>query len=571
MKNMRRRKNTKGAAFTISDNAELTMGDDSIIALFEQVVSVAQHSGLEPENISILDPIFGKLNEQLSISYIQAVVIAMLIDSNDSLALPQMAGYLGVSNISMMRHLDQINDLIKRRIIYKMTLFDQTVAYVISQEALDAFLCNQPYTPSPISDLTTKEFMAQIEHLFDLNERIDWEFDTLCKELHNLMNENNNLWICKLINNLEPAEQIAFLLFCTNYMHSGDNNMSASVFEPIVPPMHYTNIRSGLENGLSPLITTHLLEYVNSNGMADMSSFLIARNIRERLNHDLDLQWALDEEFSYPDLRNPEDIVSKTMFYNAPEQQALSQLEGLLQEERFQEVKAQLADNGLRQGFAILFYGSPGTGKTETVLQLAKATHRHVMKVDLASLRSKWVGQSEQNIHAIFKRYEAVCKAITPQPILFFNEADGIMSKRTTRIDHSTDKMENTLQNIILDEIEDFNGILIATTNLTSNMDTAFERRFLYKIEFEKPTAETRKKLWQSMLKKLNEETVETLAKKYDLTGGEIENIARLQIVNQIINQKDPDLADLEYFCKMGRIKIQNQLSKTPIGYRKNY
>jgi SpoVK/Ycf46/Vps4 family AAA+-type ATPase len=106
------------------------------------------------------------------------------------------------------------------------------------------------------------------------------------------------------------------------------------------------------------------------------------------------------------------------------------------------------------------------------------------------------------------------------------------------------------MQNIILQEIEDLDGILIATTNLTSNLDKAFERRFLYKVEFHKPDTDVRTKIWRFMLKDLSVDDAHELAQRYDFSGGQIENIARKRIVDYILSGQQPTLSELDSFCK---------------------
>ena len=134
------------------------------------------------------------------------------------------------------------------------------------------------------------------------------------------------------------------------------------------------------------------------------------------------------------------------------------------------------------QGFCCIFYGAPGTGKTETVYKLARQTGRDIMRVDVNKIKSCWVGESEKNIKAAFDRYRNICKNSPLAPILLFNEADAILGIRMEGASNAVDKMENSIQNIILQEMESIEGIMIATTNLTTNLDKAFERRFLYKI-----------------------------------------------------------------------------------------
>ena len=115
----------------------------------------------------------------------------------------------------------------------------------------------------------------------------------------------------------------------------------------------------------------------------------------------------------------------------------------------------------------------------------------------------------------------------------------AIIGKRTMNHDSAADKMENTMQNIILQAMEDLNGILIATTNLQDNMDRAFERRFLYKIQFDRPDAQSRRKIWHTMIPELSNDTVNNLAIKYYFSGGQIENIARHFTIETILKGEE--------------------------------
>jgi SpoVK/Ycf46/Vps4 family AAA+-type ATPase len=205
----------------------------------------------------------------------------------------------------------------------------------------------------------------------------------------------------------------------------------------------------------------------------------------------------------------------------------------------------------MRTGFACLFWGSPGTGKTETSYQIARLTGRDIMSVDIANTKSKWFGDSEKLIKSIFDKYRACVKNCETMPILLFNEADAIFGKRR-HLDEKHNgpaQTENAIQNIILHEIENLNGILIATTNLTGNFDAAFERRFLYKIEFEKPEIEARKAIWHSMIPCLSVEDASILASRFDFSGGQIENIARKSTVHHILDGGNPALEDIINFC----------------------
>jgi len=178
----------------------------------------------------------------------------------------------------------------------------------------------------------------------------------------------------------------------------------------------------------------------------------------------------------------------------------------------------------------IIFYGAAGTGKTITALAIAKSMKKQIISFDCSKILSMYVGESEKNVRKIFDSYKELCLKTKSEPILLLNEADQFLSNRVTGNSSGSEKMHNQMQNIFLEQIERFDGILIATTNLLESIDKAFSRRFNYKIEFTKPTNEQRVKLWSNMLP-LNLPSKETIDLEklatFDLTGGQIEMIIK--------------------------------------------
>jgi len=173
----------------------------------------------------------------------------------------------------------------------------------------------------------------------------------------------------------------------------------------------------------------------------------------------------------------------------------------------------------------IIFYGVAGTGKTMTAMSLAKTLKKPILSFDCSKILSMYVGESEKNVRKIFDDFKDLSKKAKVDPILLLNEADQFLSARSEGAGSSADKMHNQMQNIFLEQIEQFEGILIATTNLLDNIDKAFSRRFNHKIEFKKPGKKQRLRLWQFMLPE-NADYEEGFEirdlTKYDLTGGQI-------------------------------------------------
>ena len=178
----------------------------------------------------------------------------------------------------------------------------------------------------------------------------------------------------------------------------------------------------------------------------------------------------------------------------------------------------------------IIFYGSAGTGKTMTAMSLAKTLKRPILSFDCSKILSMYVGESEKNVRKIFDDFKELSKKAKVDPILLLNEADQFLSSRSQGAGSSADKMHNQMQNIFLEQIEKFEGILIATTNLLGNIDKAFSRRFNYKIEFQKPKRKQRLRLWQFMLPERADFEegfdIENLT-IHELTGGQINLIVK--------------------------------------------
>mgnify|MGYP003423254354 FL=1 len=178
----------------------------------------------------------------------------------------------------------------------------------------------------------------------------------------------------------------------------------------------------------------------------------------------------------------------------------------------------------------IIFYGVAGTGKTLTALALAKSLKKDVLSFDCSKILSMYIGESEKNVRSIFDKYYELRTQTKSEPVLLLNEADQFLSSRASGGVSSSDKMHNQMQNIFLEQIERFDGILIATTNLLENLDKAFSRRFNYKIEFVKPNKAQRLDLWKKLIPSSlpleKDFDIEELA-KYELTGGQIELVIK--------------------------------------------
>lgn len=190
----------------------------------------------------------------------------------------------------------------------------------------------------------------------------------------------------------------------------------------------------------------------------------------------------------------------------------------------------------------IIFYGPPGTGKTMSAVSLAKSLKKRVLSFDCSKILSKYVGESEQNVRKIFDTYKEICKESKTEPVLLLNEADQFLSSRMDTSASGAEKMHNQMQNIFLEQIEQFEGVLIATTNFLEGLDKAFSRRFDFKIEFKKPDFDERVKIWQKIMpENANFEenfSIEKLA-QFTLTGAGIVLVLKNTALKVAVREDD--------------------------------
>ena len=256
--------------------------------------------------------------------------------------------------------------------------------------------------------------------------------------------------------------------------------------------------------------------------------------------------------------KSPDKIPFQKLLFDADTAKQLQPIHKLMQPKIREKINKRTNNN--KQGMSILLYGYPGTGKTEFCLQLAKEHNMPVMEVNVAQIQNKWVGESEKNARKLFRQYEKLRKQSKRECILLFNEADALFSRRVN-VNSSVDAMNNALKNIFLEEMENLNGVILATTNLTGNLDPAFERRFLFKVGFERPNEETTTKIWQQYFKGLPQGEAANLAKRYDFSPGEISNVQRKYVIDKTLGSslKRYDLI----LSIAGNEKIQSQSLNT--------
>ena len=312
----------------------------------------------------------------------------------------------------------------------------------------------------------------------------------------------------------------------------------------------YTKIREITES-TSRLLETNLIVVNSSNFVSDVTITLTTTAIELLLGQDAEM---FIKKHTLKDVISADSIATKQLYFDEKFQKQIDFFQTSLTNEKFTEMQTRLQEMAMPKGVAAVFYGAPGTGKTESVYQIAKATGRDVLYVDISQTKSMWFGDSEKRIKAVFNDYTRLCKKNAVKPILLFNEADAVLGKRKDNNASNVAQTENAIQNIILEQIEKNEGIIIATTNLVDNLDSAFERRFLFKLKFEMPSVAAKKQIWKSKLKWLDDTQASELSARFHFSGGEIDNIARKAIINEVITGNRATLTDLVEYCETERL-----------------
>lgn len=532
---------------TTSKRAQLTL-----MTAFEQLLEKAEGSKLSSEFFRKAKRLTDYLHSELDISPIQAVFLAVILngDRDEHVRMSYISHVLGCKNIHMLSLMKDLYALVKSRLLFCSHRSDD-YGYRVPNAVVDAWNRNERYTPEPISGLNADELMAKLEEMINERDCMNTTYEMFVIELRELIDANLQLPICSGLKGLalndDELSLVAF--FASKLVNDDDNNIIPSQFSDIFEGRTLSRMRNSFVRHSNPLVKRGIIVPNGKEGIFDGTSWQLSDEVCQKMLCDYNVE--RDKEVEDTSLLKAEDITCKTLYYNAAERQQVKRLTELLEQQHFDDIRHRLADKGMRTGFNCIFYGTPGTGKTETVLQLARATGRDIMQVDIPKVKSMWVGESEKNVKGIFDRYRRLVEGRKVVPILFFNEADAIFGTRLEDVQRSVDKMENAIQNIILQEMETLDGILIATTNLTVNLDKAFERRFLYKIEFNQPDVAAKRHIWLSMVPELSKEQASELASTYNFSGGQIENIARKKAVDDILSGRDGvDMDAIRDYCQ---------------------
>lgn len=239
---------------------------------------------------------------------------------------------------------------------------------------------------------------------------------------------------------------------------------------------------------------------------------------------------------------------------------------------------ASLSDNkSIHNSCIILLHGLPGTGKTYLAGVIANELKRPLIYIKANTLRDCYYGNTERIISALFGEMKELISVLKKSPVFLLNEADQIIHRRGGNLSHSCETTENAIQNIFLEELEAFPGILVITTNLVSNLDEAISRRIHYKLEVPFPDAAIRAQLWKIHLPHsipgAADINIKQLAETYAFSGGQISLIVHNACKQALLRGSSAKLtqSDLHFYAGLeARTSFESgseSSRKQPIGF----
>ena len=540
----------------------------TLIKAFASIWQKARRCGLSSEFFASIKPQTDFIQKKLGLKAkgehlkIQCVMLSMLIDVyEETMTCKDMANLLEVSNILMLTYNEDLVMLKELRMINTSMAIrhgERQMGYSVSSDFLEAVKANETYVPRDLSEMTPIQILRLIEKQLDITDNYSEYYDQMVIEVNYLLqNTRHTEFSHRLLDlPLKDEERILFLTAAVQLILREHESISRISYGDILEESFCTEeLCKGINEETGSLSTLDLLENTNSEGIKDLDRFTLTDNALKTVLKEFQYNRQTQRSYSDESLIKPESIAVKQLFYNEEEGSQIKRLADIIDEKRFSEVQKRLQSVGRQPGICALLHGVAGGGKTETVYQLARQTGRSIFMVDVSELKSKWVGESEKQVKALFDKYEQKVKDCTKRgllvPILLFNEADAIMGRRTKGAEHSIDKMENAVQNIILQAMEKFTGIMIATSNLAdTNLDGAFDRRFLIKVNFKKPSIMVKSKIWQSVLHDLSEKDALVLSSRFDFTGGEIDNVVRKLEIDNVLYEQEATLEHIISVCQ---------------------
>lgn len=550
------------------------MEENNIIVALETIHKTSKKSKLQQTTFDPIQVEIQLVSDYFQVNTTEAILLATCFIQScfDSFELPAIIKHFGLEKHSFLKYLESFNLLISKSIVTKTENRHSENDYKLSNHIYD-YIVTQKTIPKELLEIKIKEntfneFLSDMDILSNQKDDEKISYYYFIQKFKDLLNANKHFkLIAFALKNLELVDSFVFFDTILDAMNCGENDFHTGLQSTVDD--FYERKRDSFK-----YINNFLEEKtaLNSLNLIEKDSTTFSNRHRIQLTEKAVLMLKELEGISFEFVEKkdkrliyPDQIQKRNLFYNKDEELQLDPIKKSLSNTSFTKLQSKLKSKNMSVGITTLLYGAPGTGKTESVYQLAKKYNRPIFKVEISETKSMWFGESQKLVKKIFTDYYNFKKTQKVCPILLFNEADAIIGKRKNAGSSSIADTENAIQNVLLEELENFDGILFATSNLVANLDSAFERRFLFKVKFENPSTENAAKIWKSKLPILSVNEALELASQFSYSGGEMENIARKSIMDEIVFGTKPNFERILSFCENEKWSSKNSLIK--IGY----
>lgn len=505
------------------------------------------YSAIFIQDLSEYDPCVDSTTQRVSDQYElttqQIYVLAYLVNRlNDN-----SASYWACSEVEekavTLNLYEDVDDLVRRGFIEKNYEEVFPVGFKLSRNAFLAFQAGTAFCEKSetLIDILTEPISGSI-------------FTAWFRRIERCLNRRCNNGLLTLLENLGVMSyssidvRMVFWLMAKQFL---ENFTQPLAFKGEEMVSEWDIESEGIKKCIGQLVKDGLVDSlpIDSNDNSNETDrFVLSEKVVESLFQGHKELVKYDEMSKYATIIKAQDIVEKDLYFSTTTSEQIDNLWQVLSEEGFRNACDILQRKHRKPGIQALLWGPPGTGKTEVIKQLARRSGRDIILVDFSKLYGSLWGETEKTFRGLFRAYNYVV-LLQDAPILLFNEADSILSQRLSSTEKSIDRSENTVTNILLQGIEDMRGILLATTNLIGNLDKAFDRRFLFKIEIPNPDQAARTRIWKASIPELTEQEAAELGGFFEMSGAQINNVATKRDLAELYYKGSRGLAFIKKLC----------------------
>ena len=436
---------------------------NNIILALETIYKTAEKSELKLDVFATIPVEIKRVCDYFEVNTIEAILLATCFVKScfNVVELPEIIKHFGLENHSFLIYLENFNLLTFKSIVIKTENRNSENNYKLSHHIYDYILAQKSIPKElleiKIKENTFSEFLSDMDILSNLKDDEKINYYYFIQKLKDLLNANIHFKLTEFaIKNLELVDSFVFFDTILDAMNCGENDFNTSLQSTVDD--FYERKRDSfkyINNFLEEKTTLNLLDLIekDSNSFSNRHRIQLTQKavfmLKEWEGISLEFVEKKDKRLIYHD-----QIQKRNLFYNSGEELQLEPIKKSFSNTAFTILQSRLKSKNMSAGITVLLYGSPGTGKTETVYQLAKKHNRPIFKVEISETKSMWFGEIQKLLKKIFTDYYNFKKTQKICPILLFNEADAIIGKRKSAGSSSVSDTENAIQNVLLEELK---------------------------------------------------------------------------------------------------------------------